>query len=140
MANENDRLRELRQLLNEGREILNDPFVRLGHHEEFKQQFIRWENAVADWLDRVFPDRGYSGQWVALEGSNLQLHLVNKDVDGIMGVVRARLGWLSILAQQELKTSASVSSAVGSNKVFVVHGRDEALRACFENGIFYFNV
>jgi len=72
--------RELRQLLNEGREILNDPFVGWSSRG-IKQKFIRWRMPVADCLIGFFPDRGYSGQWVALEGSNLQLHLVNKDVD-----------------------------------------------------------
>ena len=124
MESENDKSPRLQQLLAEGRKILTFSY----QHYDLEKEFSRWEHAVADWLNAFYPGQGYSGEWIALEGSKLQRHLRENDEFGIRVVVRARMGWLSRFGRLGSDASTSGTTRIRSNRVFVVHGRDEALR------------
>jgi len=129
MESKNDKSTGLQQLLAEGRKILSYTQYDYQRHDlNLGEEFSRWEHAAADWLDAFYPGQGYSGDWIALEGKTLERHLQDIDEVGIKAVVRARMGWLARFGRLESDGSRSGSTGVHSNRVFVVHGRDEALR------------
>lgn len=114
-----------------GRELL----AFTGREFEAHDAFQNWSASVADWLDEHAPASGLSAEWSALETSNIMAGSgYDPSLQGWIGyrkAVQNRLMWLSRLARLQNMAESHLSRREPpspSGRVFVVHGRDEALR------------
>lgn len=125
----NDSSIKLNTLLAEGRRLLSD-----GGKDPFKthRESNRWVSRVARWLDAEFPEAGLSATWSGLPTSCLVVggHYYNTPTawGHFKGTIQGRLQWLGeqIEARSKATSPPDAVSATGelSNKVFVVHGRN----------------
>ena len=121
----------LESLCDKGRHLLHETHHPSRTHREFKY----WDDRVAGWLDKHFPNSGFSAEWSSLSTSPLVIAGGYYDDPESWAVfrtaVQCRLAWLgkfgTAMRQQKKGTKASKTGVV-SNRVFVVHGRNEALR------------
>lgn len=97
--------------------------------------FRRWDHDVARWLDGQFPNSGLSAEWSALSGSALVTaggyHTDMASWSNFRRAVAERLGWIAKLGRaQYMKGPVAVNRKVPTpeGKVFLVHGRNEAVR------------
>jgi hypothetical protein len=99
--------------------------------------FYCWDHEVARWLDEHHPGTGLSAEWSSLGNSPMVIGSGYYDHESnwmnYRKVVQARLQWLSRIPRV-LNYAAKSSDAekarrtMASDKVFVVHGRDETAR------------
>lgn len=116
----------LNSLIDTGRELLQKSDNAARTHRKYGD----WVDAVALWLNQHHPQVGISAEWSALSISRL---VVDGQYDNsqlawrtFQYSVQTRLTWLSQKARD--LNSATVRSNANNNRVFVVHGHDEALR------------
>ncbi len=103
-------------------------------HREFED----WVDEVADWLSDLAPSSGLSAEWSALRHVRMVTKPGYYDSDKAWVMFRyavgKRLEWLGKLGQRVRfaedgqKEVAQAKAPVPSDKVFVVHGRDEGAR------------
>ena len=123
----------LEELIATGRALLREHDPCNAHRD-----FEYWDDEVAEWLDRTYPGTGLSGNWSGQPGSMLVSGNTysNDSVSWAFykGSVQRRLSWLSEfgVAMSKSKTTAaptkSSKDVAQSSKIFVVHGRNEAVR------------
>lgn len=117
--------------IQEGRDVLNidDP-------EKAHRAFYEWDQNVAQWLDRKYRGQGLSAEWSSLSASTMVMghYYQNSPIAWKVfkeGVVK-RLSWLSKLAKENvlknLQPSKAIDKQSASNRVFIVHGHNEAIR------------
>lgn len=119
----------LESLSSEGRALLNE-------HEAVRadSDFGYWDSRVASWLDERFPNTGLSARWSATSSSAMVIgNQYYDDPNSWMAfkvAVQKRLAFLGELATaiHSPKRQSSDSGSSPSNKVFVVHGHNEAVR------------
>ena len=128
----------LDKLSEQGRQLvdMNDPVrAHLG--------FTVWVRNVSTWIQKIAPDAGLSAEWASL-GSSFLVGKDGKGFDnpqlwgGFKATVQQRLIWLSRVpsrfkAPAELTNETAVSkksttSDETKNRVFLVHGHDDAAR------------
>ena len=119
-------------LVEKGRKLLDDEHEPSRKHDEF----VRWDNEVARWLDHGAPSSGLSAEWSALGTSPL---VVGRHYDDdyqawtiFRRVVQQRLAWLGKVAraaQQNRQPIGQNKRPISpSGRVFLVHGHDENVR------------
>ena len=116
-----------------GRQLLHEAHDASGTHSKFEY----WDIDVAEWLDDKFPNSGLSAQWSSLSTSPLVSDGHYYDYPDSWAAFRVavqqRLSWLGKLGaeirakEQSQKIENSKATAM-SNRVFVVHGHNDALR------------
>jgi predicted nucleotide-binding protein len=121
----------LESLIQEGRVVLKQDDPEVAH-----RAFYQWDQSVAQWLDDKYPDTGFSAEWSSLSASTLVMGHYYQNSPSAWKVfkegVTKRLAWLSNLAKQEFLQATQGFIISGkqpvSNKVFIVHGHNEALK------------
>ena len=125
-------LKTVEQLTAQGRELLreHDPTAA-------DSNFGYWDEAVAQWLDENCPGTGLSAEWSSLGSSPMVIGGGYHDDDSTWLVFRkivlTRLQWLSRVPKTlnyaaRSREAEKARRTVASDKVFVVHGRDETAR------------
>jgi len=120
------------QLVSRGRRLLrqHDP-------TRADSKFHHWDAAVARWLDENLPGTGVSAEWGSLGNSPLVVGSCYDDSSTAWStfreVVQTRLKWLARVPriqnyQREQADLDNNTAQMPSDKVFVVHGRDETAR------------
>lgn len=122
----------LEKLVAKGRKLLRESDVMDAH-----RAFEYWDDYVADWLDKTFPGSGYSAGWSCLPSSSLVYggHYYDDPNSwrSFKNAVQRRLDWISKLNATanpavEQNKETKMNEKPESNKVFVVHGHNEAIR------------
>lgn len=119
-------------LVQQGRKLLDNEHEPSRKHDEF----VRWDNEVARWLDEGAPGSGLSAEWSALGSSPLVVGRHYYDDDNtwttFRRVVQQRLAWLAKVAraaQQHRQPMGHDKRPISpSGRVFLVHGHDEKVR------------
>jgi len=117
-------------LSRQGRELLDESNPSHAHHA-----FRRWDAEVADWLDGKYPDSGLSAEWGALPSSSLVTGGSYSSDPTEWALFRfavaTRLQWLGRLGKARRVIDATQDARKLPNpngKVFIVHGRNNAVR------------
>jgi predicted nucleotide-binding protein len=124
--------KKLEELANEGRILLyeSDPY-------DADRKFESWDSTVASWLDEEHPGTGLSAEWSSLGHSSMVFGSSYYDSPQVWQAfrngVQKRMEWLSRLPTKlnnmDRKNEEELNrNALGSDKVFVVHGQDEAAK------------
>ena len=115
-----------------GRNLLSDHDNAVRAHRSFQ----RWDRFVADWLDKNYPNTGFSADWSATSTSTLVRGGAYYDdsQDWIIfgDAVQRRLAWLANFGRaiQRARSDSPPNrrATKKSNRIFLVHGRNEAAR------------
>lgn len=116
-------------LIAEGRRLL-----QAADAVDAERAFHYWVNRVARWLDANAPNSGYSAAWSGLPTSPLvvgdQYYDNPEQWQAFRQSVEYRLRWLggAIRSLQSVQQRAVNPERASSRRVFVVHGRNEAIR------------
>lgn len=101
------------------------------------REFEMWDHHVTKWLDHSFPNSGVSAEWSSLYTSPLVSaghYYDDYESWAVFRVsVQKRLAWLgqlgrAIQSPRQTADSKHKKSPIPSKRVFVVHGRNEAIR------------
>jgi predicted nucleotide-binding protein len=124
----------LADLSRTGRNLINGHFrTVVDRHCEF----VEWVDAVSEWLAQTNPDSGLCAEWSCLETSLLvqgeQYNASEEFLRHFIDVVRLRLEWLAkaperLVGSQERSSDLRTRIKRNPQKVFLVHGHDEAAR------------
>lgn len=123
----------LAALAKRGRHLIDGSWRPVDTHQDFE----RWVEDVAVWLDTIDPDSGLSTEWSSLATSLLVFGNRYDDSAEVLThfyrIVQERLRWLSnvptIMANRQRAATAEPSQArVYTRRVFLVHGHDERAR------------
>lgn len=120
----------LATILRKGRELARGR----GEAVETHQEFEFWDEDVAKWLGKCYPQRRFEAEWSALGGSKLVV-AGEKDA-GIISwnnfflMVKKRLNWLAVHCGDNAEKSIDEGRTreTGNKRVFLVHGHNEAAR------------
>jgi len=123
-------LKGLNELTKVGRDLLKQTNPSYTHRD-----YAKWVDWVAEWIDNLAPNSGLSAEWSGLGDSGLVVgrHYYD-DVGSWMSfkdLVNSRLVWLGKLGQSITASRSKISAksnALITNKVFLVHGHNEAVR------------
>lgn len=121
-------------LVNKGQRLLNSS----GNPVRTNSEYSHWTKDVSRWLEDKYPDIGVSAEWSGLGSPTLVIGNAYYDspenwID-FKRLISARLTWLGktvrdlALHQSSPEEDVSNDTAEYSNKVFIVHGHEEALR------------
>ena len=119
-------------MISVGRKLLSESATRRAH-----RSFMDWDKKVAEILDSRHPNTGISGQWSSLPTSMFDLSYHFDDPIAwtyFKKAVQRRIRFLSNYqaeihnARTTGKKKSIKPKSQTNNRVFVVHGRDEATR------------
>jgi predicted nucleotide-binding protein len=107
----------------------NGASVSQEHPARIHRLFEEWDEQVVKWLDANYPGTGLSAEWSALSYSILVTSSGYNSSpnawESFNIAVQKRLAWLGKLDSTVAKKP---EKSVRSNRIFIVHGHDEAIR------------
>jgi len=110
----------------EGRSLLRVSSDQMAH-----ARFNNWVDSVAEWITETLRDPAIHAEWSSLGHSPLKWGLTPRvdpaAWDSFRSTVESRLAWLARLARTlALPPGTPSTTTTPSDKVFIVHGRNEA--------------
>ncbi len=115
-------------LSDRGRRLLHKSHNPTGTHREFEY----WDSDVAEWLDKEFPNTGFSAQWSSISTSPLVSdgHYYNDSQSWgeFRNAVQLRFRFLANVMQTAQQRKPTQKVDTKTNRVFLVHGHDESAR------------